>query len=207
MRRWLAVVALVSLSALGLRADVPVWYSFTSPDGDTQAVVWLSGLASGPDGSLLVTSGTLTVDASSNPLLPLETYSLIFIGSSANWTSTKAFVVDDLLYPGDDAASGPNHGDMSGGDPSYLTWWGLLFGDGGTTEINIWGNGGADNYSLVMGLPDRVYPLTENGITGTFAPIPSDPPLPFPEPGTILLLSVMATLGLGLPGILRRRPR
>jgi len=134
---------------------------------------------------------------------------LIFIGSSANWSSTKDFVVDDLLYPGGDAASGPNHGDMSGGNPSYLTWWGLLFGDGGTTEINIWGNGGADNYSLVMGLPDRNYPLTENGIAGTFAPIQSDPEedLPLPEPGTILLLSVMASLGLGLPGILRRSPR
>jgi len=202
MRRWLAVVALVSLSALGLRADVG--YSFTSADGKTNADVWLSGLTSGPDNSFLVTSGTLTVDNSSNPLLPLDTYSLIFIGSSANWSSTKAFVVDDLLYPGDDAASGPNHGDMSG-NPSYLTWWGLLFGDGGTTEINIWGNGGADNYSLVMGLPDRNYPLTENGITGAFGPI-SDP-LPLPESGTILLLSVMAALGLGLPGILRRKPR
>jgi hypothetical protein len=199
MRRFLAVVALVSLSALGLWADVaPVggvggtallpltggvdpWYSFTASDGvGDMATGWVSGSTSvGADG-LLVTSGQLNVTA--GPLL--GTYFLDPTGPSP--TIIGGFEVDDVIYPlGDAAGTTP---------PSYLTEWGLLF-NGGGTAINLWGNGRGD-YAFYS---EGTIPSAVSG-GGTFS-------LSLPEPGTILLLSLMGTLGLGLPSLLRRRSR
>jgi hypothetical protein len=142
------------------------------------------------DDSQLAVSGTLTVTATQNAtLLPLGTYPLIPTapGTVTNG-GTGGFYVDSLVYPADDAASGNNNGGLSG-NPSYLTNDGILFGTSGVFEINIWGNGGANNYALYTATSGPTYGIqTGGGGSFTLNRIP--------EPSSLVALCGLGAMGL-----------
>jgi hypothetical protein len=114
----------------------------------------------GDDGMHAI-SGSLTVTSSAGGLLPLGTYPLLSAGPGVTTSPNGGFVVDNLIYPANDAGSGANNG-ADGfppiSSPSYLDVFGLLFGKGGA-EINIYGNGGGD-YAFLFENP---------GLGGAFA--------------------------------------
>jgi hypothetical protein len=168
-------------------ADPQFTFTFSDLFGDT-AHGTLSAIDSGlGDGSLLVTSGSLIVTTSADGNGSVGTYSLIAIGPGVTLSPSGLFIVDDLIYPNNNAASGVNPGIST--NPSYLTNFGLLFGPPGTgsqDEINIWGNGGGDyafysekggSYNIQVG-SGGIFNLT-----------------PVPEPASVSLL------GIGLAGV------
>jgi hypothetical protein len=155
MKSSLLALATLALMFGASQAKADFNYTFTYSDGSGNAgygtlVATASGLG---DGSLLVTSGSLTLTSSSVGG-GTGTYSLIPTAGlvpyppappAAYYSPSGLFAVDDLIYPANNAASGVNPG--IGSNPSYLTLYGLLFGPPGTgsqTEINIWGIGGGD---------------------------------------------------------------
>jgi hypothetical protein len=240
MKRLLALVLFMSLLSVGLWADAvtggaiggpvvaPVVagtdpaFTFTYSDSSGDAATGtLFSLPSGlGDDGLVVVSGSLDVTSSADGGTGL--YSLIGLGPSATLSPTGLFEADDLLYPSNDAASGVNN--VPGipyysviGGLSYLTNGGLLFGPAGgsgsglETEINIFGNGGSNNYSFWA---ESSGGFTVSSGSGTFyltaLSSPSEPDvhhLSVPEPGSLLLLGFMGSLGLGLPGLLKRKLR
>ncbi len=137
------------------------------------------------DGSLLVTGGTLTLTSSADPTdTPLGTYSLLAISGPPTVTSSPlgSSIVDDLIYPGNNAAGGANQGvqGFTTTGPSYLDYFGLLFGTtiGSTPEINLYyGNNGAQTYSMLTN--------TQNYDGGTFTLTSATP-----EPSSLILLGM-----------------
>jgi hypothetical protein len=174
MKRALVLFAALALLICGVeqaRAD----YSFSYSDALNAGYGTLSGSPSGlGDGSLLITSGSLTVTSSADGIL--GTYSLIPTSSLSLYSPPTVyispdgqFIIDDLLYPGNNAGSGVNPGPTY--NPSDLTYYGLLFGDSGT-YINIWGNGGATNYEYGKSSGGSISFLTTGG-TFVTTPEPS----------------------------------
>jgi hypothetical protein len=86
--------------------------------------------------------------------MPLGVYPLVADSApslSQSPSPTGAFYIDNLIYPGNNAAPWGS---------SYLTGGGILFGKGGgAIEINIWGNGGGD-YAFYGGYSSSDYPIT-----------------------------------------------
>jgi hypothetical protein len=146
------------------------------------------------DDGLHAISGSLTVTSSAGGLLPLGTYPLLTAGPGVTTSPSGNYVVDNLIYPANDAGSGANNGAdgfPTVSNPSYLDFFGLLFGKGGT-EVNIYGNGGGD-YAFLFSPP---------GVSGAFAGGTFS--LALPEPGSLTLLGIGAA---GLLGHAWRRRR
>ena len=155
-------------------------FTYSDPSGDVgygTLTVVPSGLG---DDSLWATSGSLTVTSSANSDIAVGTYSLLAAGPTVTNSAGGLFIVDNLIYPANDAGSGVNNG--TGGlasipNPSYLDEGGLLFGPPGTgsqEQINIWGNGGANNYEFgsAAGGADTII-ATDGTFTLTAVPEPS----------------------------------
>jgi hypothetical protein len=159
------------------------FYSFTYVDSIGDAANGDLFAASPPiSGSIPVTGGFIDVTASSSGFLATGTYP---------WVATSPhFAVDNVIFPANDGPGG------------YMTSGGILFSDG-STEINTWGNGGANNYSFYAWTPaandyspafDPNVPTT----TGTFT-------LQYvPEPSSLVLAGVAGALAVGY-GVRRRR--
>jgi hypothetical protein len=164
--------------------DPPYFFTYSDLAGDI-GYGTLDATNSGlGDGSLLVTGGTLILTASSDGNGSIGTYSLIPEGPGAVVSPSGLFAVDDLIYPANNAANGVNPN--ISGNPSYLTNWGLLFGQPGTgsqNEVNIYANGGGD-YAL-WSEAGGSYNIT-NSSGGTFALVA------LPEPASLTLLGLGA---------------
>ena len=130
-------------------------FTFSDASGDAGTIT-LNCVPSGlGDGSVWATSGSLTITSSSDTTdVPLGVYPLIADSApslSQSPSPTGAFNIDNLIYPGNNAAPGGS---------AYLTDGGILFGKGGgAIEINIWGNGGGD-YAFYGGYSSSDYPIT-----------------------------------------------
>ena len=192
--------AMAGLLSAGTTPGGPLIYSPSGPDPmynftfDIQGNIGfgtLNAVNSGlGDGSLLVTGGSMTLTVSADPANALGTYSLLAISGPPTVTTSPLglFIVDNLIYPGNNAAGGVNQG-VDGGTttgPSTLDDFGLLFGTtaGSAPEINLW-YGGATGTS-------QNYTIDFNGEEfdgGTFTLAAT------PEPATLTLL------GVGLAGL------
>ncbi len=181
------LAALALLFGVGQAKAGPM-YSFNYSDGTNTASGTVTTVDSGlGDGSLLATSGTLTVTSGA----ATGVYSLIPEGPAVSLSPSGAFLVDDLIYPNNNAASGVNP--AIGSNPSFLTNWGLLFGGAGL-EINIFGNGGGDYAFLAFSTNTGGFPVFQ-GSGGAFSLTAT------PEPTT---LAVFGALAVGAFGVRRR---
>jgi hypothetical protein len=146
------------------------------------------------DGSLFVTSGTLTVTSGAIA----GDYTLIPAGPSPSISPEGAFIVDNLIYPSNNAGDGVNPGFSYGftSGPSYLTVFGLLFGNGAGEEINIWGIGNND-YDFYGYSPSGGYNPAVTGGEFTLSAAT-------PEPAGLTLLGV-SLMVLGGYGWRRRK--
>ena len=147
------------------------------------------------DGSLHVTSGSMTITSTSNGSA-IGTYVLEPLGPLQTNSATGQFYSGDLIFPGNDAANGLQNGTgfySSISNPSYLDNGGLVWVPGGgspgsAAEANFWGNGNSD-YAFYTADGMGNYPITDGGgLTFTLTPIVN----PTPEPGSF------AVWGLGL---------
>jgi len=144
-----SALALVFCTVGQAKADFTAVFVYIGPQGDSASGT-LSG--TGPvdaAGGYHATSGSITFTAI-NGAPVMQTYSLLPGGPGVTSSPSGAFIVDNLVYPANNAGSGMNNG-MDGfppiSNPSYLDTYGLLFGKG-NVEINIWGNGGPSNYQF-----------------------------------------------------------
>jgi hypothetical protein len=135
--------------------DDPLFnFTYSDPYGNS-GYGQLSTVPSGfGDGSFWATSGTLILTQSSDHNASVGTYSLLAEGPGPAISPSGLFAVDNLIYPGNNAAGGHNNSGTYGvgiiSGPSELTIYGLVFGQPGTgsqSEINIWGVGN-DSYAL-----------------------------------------------------------
>lgn len=176
-------------SAGWVKADFLFSYTYSDGAGDV-AHGTLDAVASGfADGSLHVISGTLYVTAGANGNSAVGSYSLLPGGPNPQISPSGLFEFDNLIYPANNAGSGVNPNGTT--NPSYLTGFGLLFGQPGTgsqQEINIWGNGGSSNYAFYTAV-NGGYNIQQGG-GGTFTLTAG-----VPEPSSFLLAGVA---GLGL---------
>lgn len=173
-------------------ADPSYTFTYSDPFGDF-ATGTLSGSPSGiGPGALWLTSGTMDVLTSGAGGAAVGTYSLLTgpgLGPAESLSPSGLFLIDNVLYPGNNAANGTNPGISV--NPSYLTNWGLLFAPGGPhpgtqNEINIYGNGGA-NYGFYSEAGGGY--VIQNGSGGLFTLTA------VPEP------SSLALMGFGIAGI------
>ena len=125
--RMIGVAAAVGVAAV-CHADLQQ-FTFTYQDAAVQGSGWLSaidvgnGVSTATQGQFSISSGALAglYDLVTNPG-----------GTTYSTSAAGAFWYDDVVYPG---------------APTFMNIYGLLFSDG-TREINIWGNGDGQPYSL-----------------------------------------------------------
>lgn len=151
-------------------------FSFTYSDAITLATGTINAAPNG-DGSFTAFSGTLTITGSSfdgvytlwqNPLAPSTAYS-----------PSGRFIADNQVFPN---------------SPSLLNVYGLLFVND-TREVNIWGNGDGNPWSLWSSAGSGYDYSNDHGtLTYTDAPPPS-----VPTPGAV------ACAAAGLLLIARRK--
>jgi len=208
-----ALTAIVLVLLLSRMATADTIFNFIvtdqynpSSDNSDRGYGWLAGNPSGlNDGSYLLTSGSITFTETDDKVTA-GTWSLITssndggaqIGPYETLSPIEKYDVDNLLYPDQNANLAYTSG-IYGGQPSYLTQWGLLFGnENNSIEINIWGNlPGQNNYSFYSSSdgsnesnadPDETFILTSGA----------------PAPGVLpASLSLLCLSGLGL--LARRR--
>ena len=179
-----SVAAIAAASIVGSASAGTVTFTYSDTAGlaasGSLTVTNLGG------GIYQATAGLMSITAA--PALPsmVGSYPLIFNPSTSPWNSPSgAFIVDNLLYI--PAVGGPG---------GLLDNWGLLFGTGGTQEVNIWGNGPNSPYTGYRWTGGVGYDYTND--TGTFsAELVSTIPLPT---GAAIGLA-----GLGMVGANRRR--
>ncbi len=145
-------------------------------------------------GSLFATgnhsvAGMLTLTGT-NGYAPLGVYTLLPAGPGYTVSPSGYWAVDNLIYPNNDAF---------GAATSYVDNYGLLFGNG-VDEINIWGNGGATNYTFGTSGPNGFW--YDGGGTGTFTLTLVASPVP--EPASV---AVWSLLGMCIAGWSWRRKK
>jgi len=192
-----SVLSIFFGSAGSGRAQLIFDFTYSDTAGNT-AQGTLTAVNSGlGDGSLWATSGMLTVLTSPGGAALVGTYTLLPAGPHVGISPSGLFEIDNLIYPANDAASGVNT--HIGANPSYLTYWGLLFGHPGTglqDEINIWGNGGGD-YAFYSEQGGSY--IIQQGSGGSFTLTA------VPEPSSLVLTGI-AALGMGVY-VWRRRKK
>ena len=119
-KMFIATAVFLGLSPAGLLAST---FAFTFDIQGNIGSGVLNAVPSGlGDDSLLAVSGTLNWTTSSDGNASAGTYSLLPAGPGV--TSIGAYIVDDLIYPNNDAGSGSSPCQTSVGaigNPSYLT--------------------------------------------------------------------------------------
>ncbi len=198
-------------------------YTFTlSPTNGTSPADFASGVLFGTptgygDGSVLITSGTMTVTGSSDGNNSVGTYVIYPVNPGAGNAATSPlnnFVATDLVYPGNNAGSGLLGGGI-GGNPSYLDNDALLFVPAGSipsgaTEANIWGNGSNGSVSGSQVNPNGDYAFyVANSSNFSSYPVANAGGLTFslqyvPEPST-MTLACLAAIGTAVGLRVRRR--
>ena len=172
-------------------------FTFTFSGGGSSGFGVLSAVNSGlGDGSLHVIAGSLTVTSSSDGNASVGTYTLLPAGPGITTSPSGAFLVDNLIYPANNAFSGVNPG--FGSNPSFLTNFGLLFGPpstGSQQEINIWGNGNGDFAFFTFNNGYNIQ--TGSGVTFTLAPVP--------EPSGLVVFGAATLAGVAFCGWRRRK--
>lgn len=158
-----AMLAAAALCAAGSAASADV---FTFTYTDTNGVNATGNLVANWNGSTYdAVAGDITITAGP-PSVVLGYFTLV-----PGAGSTGAFYWDSILQPG----------------PSTLTGAGLEFVNGGGIETNIWGNGGANNYSLYQAPPNWFY---QGDAIGTFI---ISPAVPAPAAATVLGAGLLAS--------------
>jgi len=167
---------------MGLGQAFADYYTFSYVDGTFDASGWLQ-TAPG--------SGSVTVIGGSLGSAPLYTGGTAPSPGAYATSPSGAFWFDNAL----NTHSTP-----------MLSGWGLLFtsgtfGSAGYSEINIWGNTGAHDYSYYTATGPGSFPIMFNA--GTFTITQVSGPSAVPVPPAALLL------GSGLVGLamLRKRPK
>jgi hypothetical protein len=142
------------------------------------------------DGGLLAVSGSITITGGG---LAGDTLSLLSAGPGV--TAIDIFIVDNLVYPNNNAGNGANNG-QGGlgfiGNPSFLDNGGIIFGGAGVT-LNIWGNGGGD-YAFIY---DQNGAIGGANSGGTFTVVP--------EPASLTLFGLGAVSLIGFARRQRKR--
>jgi len=158
-----ALASITPVLLVGSVASASTIFNFSITDqyaGDNhdRGSGWLEGDPSGlGDGSFWITSGQITFTETDDAVSE-GTWNLItsngsaLIGPLETLSEQGEYAADNLFYPGQNANLAGTSG-IYGDQASYLTEWGLLFGNethgADFTEINIWGNGGGpNNYSF-----------------------------------------------------------
>jgi hypothetical protein len=149
--------------------DPAFFYYYHDVSGNT-AEIELSGEDLGSD-TFLITSGTLNVTGG----IDIGAYSLFPSGPAVTLSQAGAFLIDNVLYYGNNPV---------------LDNWGLLF-TGNGLEINLWGNG-PDNYSF-WSYNGNGYNVSVDGgfldsramVLDSYGP---EGAAPVPEPSTLYLL-------------------
>ncbi len=142
MKRALLMVAALALLFSGVgqaKADFSVNFVYLDNYGDAASGI-LTGTANGPGDSLFVTGGSINVTGSYLSSLPTGAYPLLAAGPGVTTSPSGAWIVDNLLYPNKDGGSGVQNGGAV--NPTYLDFYGLLFGNAGA-EINVFATIGA----------------------------------------------------------------
>jgi uncharacterized protein (TIGR03382 family) len=167
-----AAVALAALAAPALAEDSV--FTFTYSDPITLATGSVLASDNG-DGSFTAYSGTLTITGTTfdgvyslweNPTAPAPAYS-----------PTGMFIIDNQVFPG---------------TSSMIDWYGLLFTDG-LREVNLWGNGEGNPWSLWSSAGSS-YDYSSDAGTVEYTQGPA-----VPAPGALALA------GTGMLLVVRRR--
>jgi len=186
---------ILSLSNTAKAASYFLQYSDTY--GNVATIDLTTGISGYTDGSLLATSGTMTLTSSMNSDAYIGTYTLAAGGpTKTNYymSSGKSVYYDNLFYPNQNAGAGVKNDGTT--DPSYLNYSGFLFTKSGSPySISLFGSGSANDYGLWINDYNTVYGKYQANSTGTLVVTA------FPEP------SSFALLGFAAAGLLARRRR
>ncbi len=168
-------------------------YAFTYSDtaGDTGHGT-LTGTDVG-DGSVWITSGTITLNTVLDFGLTTGTYSLLSAGPTPTVSPSGVFTVDNLVFPAGDATLGVS------GPEAFVDNDGLLFG-GMNREVALWGNGGGD-YALIVASGNLIELEEVTGGSFTLTSVPE-------PPAAVLMLPALIGLAgwVVLKARRRRRP-
>jgi hypothetical protein len=214
VKNLLTVVSCMGLAAATLFADVFPVGSLPSPgitppgtsSGNDPSYVFTIHDALGDAGfgtlvgspstgdSILITSGTLDITSSQNSNIAVGVYSLIPAGPGVTVFTAypgEDFVVDNLLYPNNDAVSISGCG---GGPPGGdIDVCGLYFGNA-TDTVNLFGGNGSNSNDLLLVSNGHTFVVNQSsGVVFTLTPVP--------EPSAIALLATTLLFAL------RRRRR
>jgi hypothetical protein len=149
------LVALALALAWPARASAQTFTFSATDSGSGTFSYGVLGATDNDDGSYTATSGYLIVISGAN----VGTYSLFPnpVAPAIYTTSDGAFLIDDLLYPGENPT---------------LDDYGLLF-TGNGLEINIWGNGAGIPYSYYS-YNGSVFNLESSNAAFTLASTPAE---------------------------------